>query len=248
MGSGVDRGADLRGGGGRPGRFRSSKAVGAHFGLTPKRYQSGETDVTGRISKVGDAGGADRAVRGRERHPDPAGEGLGAEELGGAPAAQRRACARRRWRWPGSWRWCCTGCWPTARRSPPSAPPRRPEARRRDRGFGRSEDTSRPERGPVAGTMDQARPQNPKRRRKDDRAPEIGRPAPHLTPSGGGPAPTPDRSETPAAGSALKGLTTEGPLQKGLSLRRSRQKTGSCQPRQVERCDRFSSTAGRPFR
>lgn len=35
-------------------RFRSSKAVGAHFGLTPKRYQSGETDVTGGISKVGD--------------------------------------------------------------------------------------------------------------------------------------------------------------------------------------------------
>jgi transposase len=28
-----------------PGRFHSSKAVGAHFGLTPKRYQSGETDV-----------------------------------------------------------------------------------------------------------------------------------------------------------------------------------------------------------
>jgi transposase len=39
-----------------PGRFRSSRAVGPHFGLTPKRYQSGETDVTGRISKVGDAG------------------------------------------------------------------------------------------------------------------------------------------------------------------------------------------------
>jgi transposase len=39
-----------------PGRFKSSKAVGPHFGLTPKRYQSGETDVTGRISKVGDAG------------------------------------------------------------------------------------------------------------------------------------------------------------------------------------------------
>ena len=38
-----------------PARFRSSKAVGAHFGLTPKKYQSGETDVTGRISKVGDA-------------------------------------------------------------------------------------------------------------------------------------------------------------------------------------------------
>jgi transposase len=38
-----------------PGRFTASKAVGAHFGLTPKRYQSGETDVTGGISKVGDA-------------------------------------------------------------------------------------------------------------------------------------------------------------------------------------------------
>jgi transposase len=38
-----------------PGRFKSSKAVGAHFGITPKKYQSGETDVTGRISKIGDA-------------------------------------------------------------------------------------------------------------------------------------------------------------------------------------------------
>jgi transposase len=37
-----------------PGRFRSSKAVGAHFGLTPKKYQSGEIDITGRISKIGD--------------------------------------------------------------------------------------------------------------------------------------------------------------------------------------------------
>ena len=38
-----------------PRRFKSSKGVGAHFGLTPKRYQSGENDVTGRISKIGDA-------------------------------------------------------------------------------------------------------------------------------------------------------------------------------------------------
>ncbi len=29
--------------------------VGAHFGLTPKKYQSGETDITGKISKIGDA-------------------------------------------------------------------------------------------------------------------------------------------------------------------------------------------------
>jgi transposase len=38
-----------------PARFRRSCSVGAHFGLTPKKYQSGETDVTGGISKVGDA-------------------------------------------------------------------------------------------------------------------------------------------------------------------------------------------------
>jgi transposase len=38
-----------------PARFTSSKTVGAHFGLTPTRYQSGETDRIGRISKIGDA-------------------------------------------------------------------------------------------------------------------------------------------------------------------------------------------------
>jgi transposase len=38
-----------------PSRFTSSKQAGPHFGLTPKKYQSGETDYSGRISKVGDA-------------------------------------------------------------------------------------------------------------------------------------------------------------------------------------------------
>ena len=37
-----------------PARFRRSKDVGAHFGLTPRKYQSGETDRTGRICKAGD--------------------------------------------------------------------------------------------------------------------------------------------------------------------------------------------------
>ncbi len=37
-----------------PARFKSSKQVGAYFGLTTK-YQSGETDIDGRISKIGDA-------------------------------------------------------------------------------------------------------------------------------------------------------------------------------------------------
>jgi transposase len=39
-----------------PGRFKSSKQAGAHFGMTPKKYQSGQTDITGRISKIGDKG------------------------------------------------------------------------------------------------------------------------------------------------------------------------------------------------
>ena len=30
-------------------------SLSAHFGLTPKRYQSGTIDRTGRISKIGDA-------------------------------------------------------------------------------------------------------------------------------------------------------------------------------------------------
>src|SRR5919202_4999742 len=34
-----------------PGRFRTAEAVGAHFGLTPKRYQLGETDVAGGINQ-----------------------------------------------------------------------------------------------------------------------------------------------------------------------------------------------------
>ncbi len=73
-----------------PARFRSSKAVGAHFGWTPKKYQSGETDVTGRISKIGDEGvrtalyeAADVILTRPVKGSSPA-EGLAAEGLGGA--------------------------------------------------------------------------------------------------------------------------------------------------------------------
>lgn len=37
-----------------PSRFRSAQAVGAYLGLTPRRKQSGELDLTGRVSKWGD--------------------------------------------------------------------------------------------------------------------------------------------------------------------------------------------------
>ena len=38
----------------RPDRFRRSRDVGAHLGLTPARYQSGETDIQGKVSRCGD--------------------------------------------------------------------------------------------------------------------------------------------------------------------------------------------------
>lgn len=37
-----------------PERFKRSKTVAAHFGLTPRRFQSGERDNPGHISKAGD--------------------------------------------------------------------------------------------------------------------------------------------------------------------------------------------------
>lgn len=37
-----------------PNRFKRSRTVAAHFGFTPRRYQSGEHDNPGRISKAGD--------------------------------------------------------------------------------------------------------------------------------------------------------------------------------------------------
>ena len=37
-----------------PARFRKSKSVGAVFGLTCAKYQSGEVDWSGRISRCGD--------------------------------------------------------------------------------------------------------------------------------------------------------------------------------------------------
>jgi transposase len=37
-----------------PVRFAKSSSVGAYLGLTPRRYQSGEADRNGKISKCGD--------------------------------------------------------------------------------------------------------------------------------------------------------------------------------------------------
>jgi transposase len=72
-----------------PARFQSSKAVGAHFGLTPKKYQSGETDVIGRISKIGDAGVRTMPYEAANVILTQTSEGITAEELGDAAGASR---------------------------------------------------------------------------------------------------------------------------------------------------------------
>src|SRR6202011_477194 len=49
---------------------------------------------------------------------------------------------------------------------------------------------------------------------------KISRPAPHRTPSGGGPAPTPDRIETPGDRIRLRGIDHPTPVTEGMIVRR----------------------------
>jgi transposase len=85
-----------------PARFKSSKQVGAHFGLTPKKYQSGETDYTGRISKIGDS--SVRTALYEAAHVMLTKPIKGCSQLKSwAMRIARRAGMRRpRWRWPAN--------------------------------------------------------------------------------------------------------------------------------------------------
>ena len=49
----------------RPDRFRRSRDVGAHLGLTPARYQSGETDISGQDQPLRRRTRPHRPLRGR---------------------------------------------------------------------------------------------------------------------------------------------------------------------------------------
>jgi transposase len=90
----------------QPDRFRSSKQIGACFGLTPRKYQSGETDRAGAISRwrrLGSGG----SLRGRARDHDAVREmvedqGVGHErrEAKGRQAGQGRARPQARRRSP----------------------------------------------------------------------------------------------------------------------------------------------------
>ena len=50
----------------RPDTFKQSRAVAAWLGLTPRRFQSGEVDYDGHISRRGGMPAARASLRGRE--------------------------------------------------------------------------------------------------------------------------------------------------------------------------------------
>ena len=141
-----------------PARFRRSRAVGAHFGLTPKKYQSGRDRRDRRDQQGRRRDGAHRAVRGRERDADPGGQVLDPQALGRWRWRSAGACGGPRWRWRASSRPSCTASGSTAASS---ASARRRQ--RRDRLSGRRRASERARivplpRGPVAGTREPARP------------------------------------------------------------------------------------------
>ena len=119
----------------RPERFRRSRDVGAHLGLTPARYQSGETDISGqgqplrrRTRPHGALRSRPYAARAQPQMVEPA--RLGHE--GRQDAAAWRAPASRS---PASSPSSCIACGATrpssaSARSPARRRPRPPEPRR----------------------------------------------------------------------------------------------------------------------
>ena len=73
-----------------PARFKSSKQTGAHFGLTPKKYQSGPDRLHRQDQQDRRCRGARGTLSGRPCHADQTGQGLlAAQKLGDA---HRPAC------------------------------------------------------------------------------------------------------------------------------------------------------------
>ena len=102
-------------------RFSRSSSAGAYLGLTPKRYESGETSQNGRISKRGD-----RMTR---TCLYEAANALLTRNIGGSGCATGRsrspkepAHARRKSRWRASWRSCSMRCGGPGSRSRSGAP------------------------------------------------------------------------------------------------------------------------------
>jgi hypothetical protein len=93
----------------QPQRFVHSRAVGAHVGLTPKRYQSGEIDYDGGVSECGDA--LLRMMLYEAAHSMLThGRKWSWLKAWGMRVAQRRGYVEPSSRSPGAWPWFCTGC------------------------------------------------------------------------------------------------------------------------------------------
>ena len=103
-----------------PSRFGKSSTVGAYFGLTPKKYQSGETDVTGGVSKVGDAMVRTALFEAAHIHAD-AGDPLLGLKRWALDVAKRRGMKRAKVALRASWASCSIACGWTARGSSPAA-------------------------------------------------------------------------------------------------------------------------------
>src|SRR5262249_14848242 len=109
-----------------PARFKSSKQVGAYFGLTPTKYQSGETDIDGRISKIGDAWVRAALYESANIILTKPLKGCTALKSWAMKLARRSGVKRPKWRWRANSPSSCIGCWPMAR---PSRMSRRSEWR-----------------------------------------------------------------------------------------------------------------------
>jgi transposase len=200
-----------------PARFRSSRTVGAHFGLTPRKHQSGETDVTGRISRIGDHGVRvalyeaanvilTRAVRGS----DLKSWALGVAQRAGmkkakVALARKLAVVLHRMLADGT-----TFMASTAAHAAAVAGSDQQEAEQGSGGLGTRlsrSDVPSPGRWIRSGRFCGSSVLH-------DCASLDWSTGPHPTLSGSGRAPTADRSKTPAAGVAHEGLTAKGPLQK----------------------------------
>src|SRR5262249_27098041 len=93
-----------------PARFTSSKQVGPHFGLTPKRYQSGETDYSGRISKIGDVSVRTALYEAANAILTKPLKGATALKSWGMKWPSAQAWLRRRWHLRASWASSCIAC------------------------------------------------------------------------------------------------------------------------------------------
>ena len=74
-----------------PTRFRSATSVGAYLGLTPRRKQSGELDLNGRIFPMGRQALAILSIRGGERADPPHQAAVAARRMGAAPCQAHRS-------------------------------------------------------------------------------------------------------------------------------------------------------------